>query len=68
MDRDTSRRLYEKLKNNDDPDRAELEAWFREYGRWRIKYQRKYLWHPGHWRTVLDDARDWLFRRWLGLR
>jgi hypothetical protein len=66
MDRDTSRRLYEELKNKDDPDRAELEAWFREYERWRIK--------SWHWllnfgrRDFRDDLRDWLFRRWLGLR
>jgi hypothetical protein len=61
MDRDTSRRLYEELKNKDDPDHAELEAWFREHKRWWRR--------DDPWRTSFNDlAREWLFRRWLGLR
>jgi hypothetical protein len=60
MDRDTSRRLYEELKNKADPDRPELEAWFREHKRWWIRE-----WPPS---SLANLVREWLFRRWLGLR
>jgi hypothetical protein len=58
MDRNTSRRLYEELKNKNDPDRAELEAWFREYDRWTVKDLGTFQY---------DRLREWSFRHWLGI-
>jgi hypothetical protein len=62
MDRDTSRFLYEKLRNKDDPDRQELEAWETQYRKDRVPTPMRYR------VFVLERIRDWLFRRWLGLR